>query len=83
MTEAAARALAGFAEAEGLSDEHILPDMDAFGLPVTLAAAVGAKAQEQGLAARRLSQREMVDEASQRISDAREAAQRLVFAEPS
>ena len=50
MAYAAALALAGFAEAEGIDDQRILPSMDALELPAAVAAATGEAAGEQGIA---------------------------------
>ncbi len=80
MAYAGALALAGFAEAEGLADDHILPSMDEMELAAAIAAAVGEKAQEQGLAERRLSYQEIFEQALQRISAARSAS-RALFAD--
>ena len=83
MAYAGALALAGFAEAEGLADDHILPSMDEMELAAAIAAAVGEKAQEQGLAERRLSYQEIFEQALQRISAARSASRALFAAEAS
>jgi malate dehydrogenase (oxaloacetate-decarboxylating) len=80
MAYAGALALAGFAEAEGLADDHILPSMDEMELAAAIAAAVGEKAQEQGLAERTLSYQEIFEQALQRISAARSAS-RALFAD--
>ncbi len=81
MTYAGALALAGFAEAEGLEDDHILPNMDEMELAAAVAAAVGEKAQEQGLARRRLSHQELFEGALQTIAAARKASHALFAAE--
>ncbi len=78
MAYAGALALAGFAEAEGLADDHILPSMDEMELAAAIAAAVGEKAQEQGLAALNLSHQDLFEQAFQKISAAR-AASRALF----
>ncbi len=80
MAYAAALALAVFAEAEGLADDHILPDMDEMGLAAAIAAATGEKAQEQGLARRRLSYQEIFEGALQTISAARRSSRALFAA---
>jgi len=77
MAFAGALALAGFAEAEGLEDDHILPSMDEMELAAAVAAAVGEKAQEQGLAHRRLSHQELFESALQTIAAARQASHAL------
>jgi malate dehydrogenase (oxaloacetate-decarboxylating) len=80
MAYAGALALAGFAEAEGLADDHILPSMDEMELAAAIAAAVGEKAQEQGLAVLSLSHQELFEQALQTISAARSAS-RALFAD--
>jgi malate dehydrogenase (oxaloacetate-decarboxylating) len=82
MTYAGALALAGFAEAEGLADDRILPSMDEIELAAAIAAAAGEKAQEQGLARRRLTYQEIFDGALQTISAARTASRVLFAADP-
>ncbi len=77
MAYAGALALAGFAEAEGLADDHILPSMDEMELAAAIAAAVGETAQEQGLAALTLSHKELFEQALQTISAARSASHAL------
>jgi malate dehydrogenase (oxaloacetate-decarboxylating) len=77
MAFSGALALAGFAEAEGLADDHILPSMDEMELAAAIAAAVGEKAQEQGLAELRLSHQELFEQALQTVSAAREASRAL------
>jgi len=79
MAYAGALALAGFAEAEGLEDDHILPSMDEMEVAAAVAAAVGEKALEQGLARRRLSHQEIFEGALQTIAAARRAS-RMLFA---
>ena len=78
MAYAGALALAGFAEAEGLADDHILPSMDEMELAAAIAAAVGEKALEQGMADRGLSYQEIFEQALETISAARRAS-RVLF----
>jgi malate dehydrogenase (oxaloacetate-decarboxylating) len=81
MAYAGALALAGFAEAEGLGDDHILPGIDEMELAAAVAAAVGGTALEQGLARRRLSHQELFEGALQTIAAARQASHALFAAE--
>jgi malate dehydrogenase (oxaloacetate-decarboxylating) len=73
MAFAAALALAGYAEVQGLEDAHILPRMDDWEVAAAIAAATGEKAQEQGIARTSLSHGELFQLASETIGKAREA----------
>jgi malate dehydrogenase (oxaloacetate-decarboxylating) len=70
---AAARALAGYASAKGLRRDYILPRMDEWDVAAHIAAAVGLRAQAQGLARLRKSQTELFDGALKTIGTARKA----------
>jgi malate dehydrogenase (oxaloacetate-decarboxylating) len=80
MAYAGALALAGFAEAEGLADDRILPAMDEAELAAAVAAAVGETAREQGLAERPLSYGEIFEGALATIAAARRASRALFAA---
>ncbi len=67
----AARALADFAAAEGLSEDHIVPTMDKPDVFIEEAVRVGMKAIEQGVARRRMSETELRQMAESRIRAAR------------
>lgn len=72
MAIAAAEELARCAEEKGLDEEHILPTMEDWEVFPREAAAVGVKAQEQGLARLSLSREELLTRASDIIRQARE-----------
>ena len=72
MAIAAAEELARCAEEKGLDEEHILPTMEDWEVFPQEAAAVGVKAQEQGLARLSLSREELLTRASDIIRQARE-----------
>jgi malate dehydrogenase (oxaloacetate-decarboxylating) len=67
MCIAAAEELARCAEIKGLSDERILPSMADWEIFPRIAAAVGLKAMEQGLARKSLTQAELVEHATKVI----------------
>jgi malate dehydrogenase (oxaloacetate-decarboxylating) len=77
MAYAGALALAGFAELQGLEDDHVLPAMDDWEVAAAIAAAVGEKAQEQGLARTELAHGALYEQALETIRAAREASRRL------
>ncbi|NIO69464.1 MAG: malate dehydrogenase [Anaerolineae bacterium] len=72
MAIAAAEELARCAEERGLDEEHILPTMDDWEVFPREAAAVGMRAQEQGLARLSLSREELLDKAKEIIQQAQE-----------
>jgi malate dehydrogenase (oxaloacetate-decarboxylating) len=72
MAIAAAEELARCAEERGLDEEHILPTMDDWEVFPREAAAVGVRAQEQGVARLSLSHDELLDKAKQIIQQAQE-----------
>jgi malate dehydrogenase (oxaloacetate-decarboxylating) len=72
MAVAAAEELARCAEERGLDEEHILPTMDDWEVFPREAAAVGVKAQEQGVARLGLSREELLSRATQIIQQAQE-----------
>jgi malate dehydrogenase (oxaloacetate-decarboxylating) len=72
MAIAAAEELARCAEERGLDGEHILPTMDDWEVFPREAAAVGVRAQEQGVARLSLSHDELLDKAKQIIQQAQE-----------
>jgi len=72
MAIAAAEELARCAEERGLDEEHILPTMDDREVFPREAAAVGMKAQEQGVARLSLSRDELLDKAKQIIQQAQD-----------
>jgi malate dehydrogenase (oxaloacetate-decarboxylating) len=72
MAIAAAEELARCAEERGLDEEHILPTMDDWEVFPREAAAVGVRAQEQGMARLSLSRDELLDKAKQIIQQAQE-----------
>jgi malate dehydrogenase (oxaloacetate-decarboxylating) len=78
MAIAAARELAQFAEAQTLSDEHIVPGMDDWTVFPQVAAATAMKAIEQGVARVAMTREEVYQSAFARIQQARDAAQLLV-----
>jgi malate dehydrogenase (oxaloacetate-decarboxylating) len=72
MAIAAAEELARFQEEKGLDEEHIVPTMDDWEVFPREAAAVGVKAQEQGVARLSLSREELLDKAKDMIQGAQE-----------
>ncbi len=72
MAIAAAEELARCAEERGLDEDHILPTMDDWEVFPREAAAVGVRAQEQGVARLSLSRDELLDKAKQIIRHAQE-----------
>ena len=72
MAIAAAEELARCAEEQGLDEEHIVPTMEDWEIFPREAAAVGVKAQEQGVARVHLSREELLDKARQTIGHAQE-----------
>lgn len=72
MCLAAADEIARFGEEQGLSDNHIVPDMSDLEVYPREAAAVGLKAQEQGLARLTMSREELLDSARTKIAAAQE-----------
>jgi malate dehydrogenase (oxaloacetate-decarboxylating) len=77
MCFAAAQALA-HATADDLDENHILPEMTESAIYPLQAAAVGLKAQEQGLARIKMSQDDLLDHASYMISTAQAATDVLM-----
>ena len=78
MAIAAAEELARCAEEKGLDEEHILPTMEDWEVFPREAAAVGVKAQEQGVARLSLSQEELLARAADTIRQAREMTRLLM-----
>ncbi len=78
MAIAAAEELARCAEERGLDEERILPTMDDWEIFPREAAAVGVKAQEQGVARLSLSREELLDNAKQIIQRAQEMTRFLM-----
>ena len=72
MAIAAAEELARCAEETGIDDDHILPTMDNFEVFPREAAAVGVKAQEQGVARLSLSHEELLSKAKETIRQAQD-----------
>lgn len=72
MAIAAAEELARCAEERGLDEEHILPTMEDWEVFPREAAAVGVRAQEQGVARLALSREELLARATDIIGQARE-----------
>lgn len=77
MCYAAAEALAGLIE-DRIDDEHILPTMDAWEVFPREAAAVGMKAQEQGVARMTKSYNELLENATAMIKRSREITQMMM-----
>ncbi len=71
MCIAAARSLAASAEKKGITPEYIVPTMSETEVFIDEAVAVGAKAQEQGVARLKLSRQEMHDRAEFMINRSR------------
>jgi malate dehydrogenase (oxaloacetate-decarboxylating) len=78
MAQAAARALAGHAEAKGLRDDYILPTMGEWQVAAEIAAATGEAAERQGLARTALGRDALYELALAKIGKARDATQRLL-----
>ncbi|HIP87344.1 MAG TPA: NADP-dependent malic enzyme [Anaerolineales bacterium] len=78
MAIAAARELARCAEERGLHEEYIIPSMDEWEVFPREAAAVGVKAQEQGVARLQLSFDELLRKAEDTIRQSREMTQFLM-----
>jgi malate dehydrogenase (oxaloacetate-decarboxylating) len=78
MAIAAAEELARFAEERGLDEEHIVPTMDDWKVFPREAAAVGVKAQEQGVAHITLTRNELLNKATRIIGQSREMTQFLM-----
>jgi malate dehydrogenase (oxaloacetate-decarboxylating) len=78
MAIAAAEELARCAEERGLDEEHILPTMDDWEVFPREAAAVGIKAQEQGVARLSLSHDELLGKARQIIRQAQDMTRFLM-----
>jgi malate dehydrogenase (oxaloacetate-decarboxylating) len=72
MAIAAAEELARCAEERGIDDDHILPTMDDWEVFPREAAAVGMKAQEQGVARLSLSREELLSKAKATIRQAQD-----------
>ena len=72
MAIAAAEELARCAEETGLHEEHIVPTMDDWEVFPREAAAVGMKAQEQGVARLSLGYQDLLEKARQTIRQAQE-----------
>ena len=72
MALAAANELARYAEGRGLSQVHILPTMDEWEVYPVESAAVALKAVEQGLARRKASRDEFIEDARTRIKASRD-----------
>jgi len=73
MAIAAAWTLADFAQARGISEQDILPRMDEWDAHPRVAAAVGVKAQAQGIAGLTRSESVLYEEARLAIENARDA----------
>jgi malate dehydrogenase (oxaloacetate-decarboxylating) len=80
MVQAAAEAIAQYARAQGLQEDKILPRTDDMDVAATVAAAVGAQAQKEGLAQTTVSYSELKMNALKRIESARNAAHALLEA---
>lgn len=78
MCFAAAEALADMAIEQGLSDERILPTMDDWQVFTREAAAVAAKAVEEGIARRPCSYEEELETAEKMISRARSLTETMM-----
>ena len=78
MCIAAAEELARCATLKGLAENHILPTMDEWQVFPRVAAAVGVKAIEQGLARNPLSRAELIDNATKMIRRAQKQTQVLM-----
>jgi malate dehydrogenase (oxaloacetate-decarboxylating) len=78
MAIAAAQEIAHFAEERGIDEENIMPTMDEWEVFPREAVAVALKAQEQGVARRKLSRDELYAMAEAKIHQAREMVQFLM-----
>jgi len=78
MAIAAAEELARCAEERGIDDEHILPTMDDWEVFPREAAAVGMKAQEQGVARLSISREELLSKAKATIRQAQDMTRFLM-----
>lgn len=78
MCVAAARELARYAEDKGLHEEHLMPTMSEWEVFPRVAAAVGTRAVEQGVARQALSWQELYDRAAFMIRQARDITQSLM-----
>ncbi len=78
MAIAAAVELARFQEERGLDEEHIVPTMGDWEVFPREAAAVGVKAQEQGVARLSLSYDELLKPATQKIRQAQDMTRSLM-----
>jgi malate dehydrogenase (oxaloacetate-decarboxylating) len=78
MCIAAADALAGMAEEKGLTSEYILPNMDEWEVFPREAAAVAAKAVEEGLARKPMTYEEELKNAEQIIRRSRNLTKRMM-----
>jgi malate dehydrogenase (oxaloacetate-decarboxylating) len=78
MAIAAAEEIAHFQEEKGLDEEHIVPTMADWEVFPREAAAVGVKAQEQGVARLTLSYDDLLDRATQIIRQAQEMTRFLM-----
>jgi malate dehydrogenase (oxaloacetate-decarboxylating) len=83
MVFAAANALAGYAEAKGLSNRYILPTMGDWKLAAAVATATAMKAQEQGIARTMHSRDEYHHMVTKFIGDVRQGVDRMFKAETS
>lgn len=80
MAIAVAHALAGFAEARDLREDHILPRMDEWDVHVAVAVAAAMAAQAEGLARLTRSADEIATDAARVMRAAREATALLMQA---
>ena len=78
MAIAAAKALAGFQREREFDEEHLLPIMSDWEVFPQEAAAVGIKAQEQGVAKLELTYSELLNQARQTIQQAQEMTEFLM-----
>ena len=78
MAIAAAQELARFAEEQGLDAERVVPTMDDWEVFPREAAAVGMKAQEQGVARLSIPRDELLSKARQTIQQAQEMTRFLI-----
>ena len=78
MCIAAAEELAKCARERGLNEEYILPNMDEWQVFPREAAAVGMKAQEQGIAGAKISRNELYEKAEVIIQGARDLTKQMM-----
>lgn len=78
MATAAARALASYQREREFDEEHLLPTMSDWEVFPQEAAAVGIKAQEQGVARRELVHSELLHHARQKIQQAQDMTRFLM-----